>query len=600
MPTPNEDNFEEQWRDAFEDAELEPSPVVWAGLEPHLPKSAGAAWLRYGGLGVLGLSLLVGSIYFLNGDDRENTRVHSPQTTEERQNTRVHSPQTTDDRQNTRVHSPQTIDDSLNTNLKFDNNKNSQNIDNQLVTKLQTTDERQNTRVHSPQTIDHRQNSNTKFDNNKNTQNTDNQLVTKLQTTDHRPQTIDHRQNSNTKFDNNKNTQNIDNQVVIKKQITVHSPQTTDHSQNTNTKFDNNKNSQGVDNQVVIKKQAIDERPQTTGNSQNSNLKFDNNKNPQNIDNQVVIEKRQFIAVNLLPSKTIKVDNPLIKRDLLEHNFASQTLAQKPVRQRFAVSVGLMPNVFQPKVSANYSDYLNTYLQTHQQTNVDASNFFRGLREQNQTEMSYSIQLYFSYALSPKWQARTGLQYLYDRNRLITNAFFVNQGNGETVSFLQNMVSGNLSNPNFVQAIHNHPTYKPGAINAIELTNFNDAQTIQIKNEFHYLSIPIQMGYNLLNTRRFNFTTWAGVGMDIFLKNTAQSQDLTHNSQRFTSQNSGYRRVNWSGLLNFSIQYRYNAHWSWVAEPSYRFALQTYSQTNTMLQFRPRNWGVNLGVQYRF
>jgi hypothetical protein len=294
------------------------------------------------------------------------------------------------------------------------------------------------------------------------------------------------------------------------------------------------------------------------------------------------------------------VDNPLAKRDLLDRHFIHQTLAQKPIRQRFTILVGLMPNAFQPRVAANYNEYLNKYLQTHQQNNVDATNFFRGLREQNQGEMSYSLNLYVSYALSPQWQLRTGLQYLYDRNRLITNAFFVNQGNGETTSFLQNMVSGNLSNPNFVQAIHNHPAYKPNEINTLDLANFNDAQTTQIKNTFHYLSIPMQIGYNFQNTRRFHFTAWAGLGMDVFLKNTVESQTLTSQSQRFTSQNSGYRQVSWSGLLNLSAQYRHNSHWSWVVEPSYRFALQSYSQTNTMLQFRPRNWGVQLGVQYHF
>ncbi|MCU0447865.1 MAG: hypothetical protein MUE85_23445, partial [Microscillaceae bacterium] len=127
MPTPNEDNFEEQWRDAFDDAELEPSPIVWAGLEPHLPKSPWAAWFRYVGLGLVVLGLMVGG-YFLS-----RTAVFN-------------SSQNTDN---------QVV--SQNSDSNFNLNKDSQSIDNQLVTK----------------------NSDSNFNLNKDSQSIDNQLVTK-------------------------------------------------------------------------------------------------------------------------------------------------------------------------------------------------------------------------------------------------------------------------------------------------------------------------------------------------------------------------------------------------------------------------------------
>ena len=82
-------------------------------------------------------------------------------------------------------------------------------------------------------------------------------------------------------------------------------------------------------------------------------------------------------------------------------------------------------------------------------------------------------------------------------------------------------------------AILNHPEYDPGIPSDLQLSLLNGNQMIELNQNYHFVSIPLEVGLILnplksesFSRRRLTFTALAGISADILLKSEVRNNQL--------------------------------------------------------------------------
>jgi hypothetical protein len=109
------------------------------------------------------------------------------------------------------------------------------------------------------------------------------------------------------------------------------------------------------------------------------------------------------------------------------------------------------------------------------------------------------------------------------------------------------------------------------------------------------VSVPVQAGYMIID-RKLGWPLNAGVSPDFFIRNILT--DESGQREKFTQSagdESPYRSVNWSGLLNTELSYRIGTHYRISLVPGVRYSF------NSILK-EPSNSGrpVIMDVGFRF
>jgi hypothetical protein len=99
----------------------------------------------------------------------------------------------------------------------------------------------------------------------------------------------------------------------------------------------------------------------------------------------------------------------------------------------------------------------------------------------------------------------------------------------------------------------------------------NRTNSYTVNSAMEVVSIPLQAGY-LIVDRKFSWLMNAGVSSDFFIKNTLV--DKSGQRESFTQsagEDSPYRSVNWSGLLNTELSYKIGEHYRFSVVPGVRY-----------------------------
>jgi hypothetical protein len=120
-----------------------------------------------------------------------------------------------------------------------------------------------------------------------------------------------------------------------------------------------------------------------------------------------------------------------------------------------------------------------------------------------------------------------------------------------------------------------------------------------VQNVYKYVGIPVRVNYKLLD-RKLGATLGAGVSGDVFLSNRFGNEDRGISEVHITStKGTAYRKLGISAWLGLKMQYRFTRKYSAFLEPSYRAAITSFTNTQT-LQSRPSLFGVGTGLQMLF
>jgi len=325
------------------------------------------------------------------------------------------------------------------------------------------------------------------------------------------------------------------------------------------------------------------------------------------------------LAVAGITPKTLVAREPVIRpRSILPHlNEAywakvvteDEKVAQQAdaKRDRWQVGLAFTPGAFQPNFRVNEGspayNSMNQFAALSARTNPDPlSDANRDLENATAQGLSYQTGLRLEYALSRRLSIQSGVDYLY------------NSSNVNTYSFVRNSVS-NRSEPAFASIINYENQARAESLVAADApptVDYNSAfydrntstlshaqSVIPVRNVYEYVAIPVRVNYKLL-ARKVGATLGAGVSGDVFISNRfgneAQAIDEVHIT---STRGTAYRKLGISAWLGLKMQYRFARKYSVFLEPSYRTAVTSFTNTPA-LQSRPSMLGVGTGLQMLF
>lgn len=197
------------------------------------------------------------------------------------------------------------------------------------------------------------------------------------------------------------------------------------------------------------------------------------------------------------------------------------------------------------------------------------------LREDHRTGFSMAFGVEMGMKLSDRWQVSSGLQYLNNNVQSSTNLVF----NNRTPVF-----SSTVESLDFAGNFQNNLSY----------------QTKELNSTFQFLSIPVQAGYLLLDSR-LKLQVNAGIASDFFLKNRISAADRSLESVTINpGSEAPFRSVYFNGLVGAQASYEFLPRYLITLEPRYKLALSEFTKPDVSYSSLPSSFGIGVGVKYVF
>ncbi len=271
-------------------------------------------------------------------------------------------------------------------------------------------------------------------------------------------------------------------------------------------------------------------------------------------------------------------------------------------KSRWQVGAGITPGSFNPNFSTDGSQMSyasSNYGFSRNVTNVVSSNVLAdqtGLNKITTPGISYNTGIQAEFALSERWSVQGGVQYTYNQSQIQTLQY-ISVANTESIQ------------PTFYSLLSkSSPVQSNNALGtSLDAQNTNYAYTTAVttgdakplNNVYQYMGIPVRMLYRVFN-KKLKASVGAGVSTDLFLRNRISSDEANIQSLEINrSENSIYKNMSMSGLLSVKLDYTLGNHYSIYLEPTYRRAITSFTTSSTLASY-PSWWGVGTGVQYRF
>lgn len=178
--------------------------------------------------------------------------------------------------------------------------------------------------------------------------------------------------------------------------------------------------------------------------------------------------------------------------------------------------------------------------------------------------------------LSKRLGLESGFRYLKANSGLQTNVYSVNEQTGDIQAYFQaNYLNSSANRANTIISLSE---------------NGNQA--------YDYLSVPMQLSYQIPLLKKLGLQVLGGVSGDLFLKSVLTGTNSGKNT--LTASNSTYKPLNISGLGGLRLNYAVGKNWEAVLGSFYQHSLNSGVRSDQNLSFRPRMFGMNYGLNYKF
>ncbi|NEU65285.1 outer membrane beta-barrel protein [Spirosoma agri] len=266
------------------------------------------------------------------------------------------------------------------------------------------------------------------------------------------------------------------------------------------------------------------------------------------------------------------------------------TKSRHESRQVWA-SVSMMPSSFNPAVSLRSTQtaaFANS-ARTSQPSINSRSNF------------SVAYQAGAGVQLSDHWSVESGIGYLAARST-VESPSQVASGAFVSLAADQASTSGNL----YVNAVRSSlitsnmaysNTPKASYDNVATATNYqayNSPYQQELSNNFEYVQVPLQLGYQIRPRKRLSMAVLGGLLTNIFVRNTI-GDDLV-----VTGKDGVYRPVSWAATMGARFRYRPSRRWSASLAGMYQPTLGETTQPTSQVHSSPTSTGMSFGLDYHF
>jgi hypothetical protein len=262
--------------------------------------------------------------------------------------------------------------------------------------------------------------------------------------------------------------------------------------------------------------------------------------------------------------------------------------------EKLWTSVGVAAGSFNSVVSNASNSAVNSNL-IHQQTSsgtLDATSSISNdiVREQsNASGISYVIGLSLGGKLSERWILQGGVNYMTQSSDYTANAVVGSSPERSDLEF---------------SAPIQYTDFKVGSIHEISNAGKSDqlvnTASYNVNSNMRYISVPLQAGYLIVN-RDFGLQLNAGVSTDLFIQNTLTPEEGSlQESTQGPGDESPYRTVNFSGIVGTELSYRFGQHYRVAVNPGLRYPFSSIYKSEIAVEAMPLTFDVGLRFRYIF
>jgi hypothetical protein len=121
-----------------------------------------------------------------------------------------------------------------------------------------------------------------------------------------------------------------------------------------------------------------------------------------------------------------------------------------------------------------------------------------------------------------------------------------------------------------------------------------------VNNNSQFVSIPVQAGYLAVN-RKVGFQINAGVSTDLFLKNIKDPQGVAiETTTQGRGSDSPYRPLNFSGLFGTELSYKLGQHYRLAINPGLRYPFNSIYKSGVGVTSNPLTMDIGMRFRYIF
>lgn len=184
---------------------------------------------------------------------------------------------------------------------------------------------------------------------------------------------------------------------------------------------------------------------------------------------------------------------------------------------------------------------------------------------------SLSVGVGIGFDLGSRWILKTGLRYSQYRYATTSNAYSVEDGQPLPV----------FSNRTFA------------------LSQVRYAGDYELINTLHSISVPVQMGYKLLDGNRFGLVLNAGLGVDYFVRYTVKGElNFLETTKVDLAESQFPNRLNVNVLTGIELNYKLNEKFALSGELFFRQYIPSLGPTDGIATTTPSFFGFGLGLNY--
>ncbi|GAB2548303.1 hypothetical protein [Spirosoma aerophilum] len=273
------------------------------------------------------------------------------------------------------------------------------------------------------------------------------------------------------------------------------------------------------------------------------------------------------------------------------------TKSKRQSREMWA-SVSMMPTSFNPSVSlrsaqpAVMANTITSLVAGTKQASVNS-----------QANFSVAYQASAGVQLSERWSIESGVGYLSGRSTVEAPGYATASISGQ-MDFLTNRNSSATNA--YVDALRNsmhsrnlansvpQMSYANVSAGSNQLATYDNQPTQAISNNFQFVQVPVQVGYQLRPRKKLSVAVLGGLLANVFVRNTVGESLVV------TSKDGVYRPVALAATMGARLRYRPTRQWSASLAGVYQPALESGTQADTQVQSRPTSTGMSVGVDYHF
>jgi hypothetical protein len=124
--------------------------------------------------------------------------------------------------------------------------------------------------------------------------------------------------------------------------------------------------------------------------------------------------------------------------------------------------------------------------------------------------------------------------------------------------------------------------------------NYNPQARQTIANDYQFVQVPVQIGYQLRPRKRLGMALIGGFLSNIFVRNTVGDELVV------TAKDGVYKPVSLAATLGARFRYRPSKQWSASLAGMYQPSLGTGTRPESVVQSRPTSTGMSFGIDYHF